>query len=364
MPSSTAQFEDITLLENKLKSASLPPDLKAKALAQLERLVRLASAQGYSQEYDSISRYIDWIITLPWGKRSVDTLSIENARKIMDANHFGLEKVKERILEYIAVACLAGRQASLAESRRASLKESNSSEKSKAPTFLLLGLVGTGKTTLGYSIAQALGRQFGRIPMGGMGDALQLRGRSRAYPDAEPGQIMKVLRRVQTKNPVILLDEIDRVTDEAKADIMGVLVELLDPEQNASFLDHFVDYPFDLSEVLFIATANNTGGIATAVLDRLEVIEMPSYTDDQKIKIGKDYLLLKALSANGLSAGDIVFPENIWHLIVRPLGFDAGMRTLDRTISGICRKVAKLKVEGKATKITLTEENLKEYIPS
>lgn len=353
----TAQFEDITLLENKLKSASLPPDLKEKTLAQLERLVRLASAQGYSQEYDSISRYIEWITSLPWSKKSTDTLSIENARKIMDANHFGLEQIKERILEYIAVA-------SLAESRRASLKDAEPSKKTKAPTFLLLGLVGTGKTTLGYSIAQSLGRQFGRIPMGGMGDALQLRGRSRAYPDAEPGQIMKVLRRVQTKNPVILLDEIDRVTDEAKADIMGVLVELLDPEQNSSFLDHFVDYPFDLSEVLFIATANNTGGIATAVLDRLEVIEMPSYTDDQKIKIGKDYLLPKALSANGLSAGDIVFPDEIWHFIVRPLGFDAGMRTLDRTISGICRKVAKLKVEGKAGKITLTEENLKEYIPS
>lgn len=349
MQSTTAQFEDITLLENKLKSASLPPDLKEKTLAQLERLVRLASAQGYSQEYDSISRYIDWITSLPWSKKSTDTLSIENARKIMDANHFGLEKIKERIFEYIAVT---------------SLKQTEPSKKTKAPTFLLLGLVGTGKTTLAYSIAQSLGRQFGRIPMGGMGDALQLRGRSRAYPDAEPGQIMKVLRRVQTKNPVILLDEIDRVTDEAKADIMGVLVELLDPEQNSSFLDHFVDYPFDLSEVLFIATANNTGGIATAVLDRLEVIEMPSYTDDQKIEIGKNYLLPKALSANGLSAGDIVFPDEIWHFIVRPLGFDAGMRTLDRTISGICRKVAKLKVEGKTAKVTLTEENLKEYIPS
>lgn len=347
MPASTAQFEDITLLENKLKSANLPPDLKEKALAQLERLVRLAQAQGYSQEYDSISRYIDWITSLPWQKRSVDTLSIENARKIMNANHFGLEKIKERILEYIAVA---------------SLKE-NQEKKPKAPTLLLIGLVGTGKTTFAYSIAQALGRQFGRIPMGGMGDALQLRGRSRAYPDAEPGQIMKVLRRVQTKNPVILLDEIDRITDEAKADIMGVLVELLDPEQNSSFLDHFVDYPFDLSEVIFIATANNTGGIATAVLDRLEVVEMPSYTDDQKVKIGKDYLLPKALAASGLAEDDVVFPEEIWHTIVRPLGFDAGMRTLDRTINGICRKVAKDKVEGKTSKVTLTEQNLKEYLP-
>ena len=348
MPTNTAQFEDIALLENKLQKAILPADLKAKTAAQIDRLVRLASTQSYSQEYDSIARYVDWIVSLPWGAKSTDTLSMENARKILDSNHFGLEKVKERILEYIAIASLKG----------------GASQKSKAPALLLLGLVGTGKTTMAYSIAQALGRQFGRIPMGGMGDALQLRGRSRSYPDAEPGQIMKVLKRVQTKNPVILLDEIDRVTDEAKADIMGVLVELLDPEQNASFLDHFVDYPFDLSEVLFIATANNTGGIATAVLDRLEVVEMPSYSDDQKVKIGKDYLLPRALAASGLVVGDIVFPDEIWHTIVRPLGFDAGMRTLDRTISGICRKVAKLKVEGKAAKITLTEENLKEYLPS
>lgn len=350
----TAQFDDIVLLENKLKSANLPPELKSKTLAQLERLVRLASAQGYSQEYDSISRYVDWITSLPWSKSSPDTLSLPNAKKILDSNHFGLDNIKERVLEYIAVA-------SLAESRRANLK---TDKKIKAPTLLLLGLVGTGKTTLAYSIAQALGRQFGRIPMGGMGDALQLRGRSRAYPDAEPGQIMKVLKRVQTKNPVILLDEIDRVTDEAKADIMGVLVEVLDPEQNASFLDHFIDYPFDLSQVLFIATANNTGGIATAVLDRLEIVEMPSYTDEQKIEIGKNYLLPKALAASGLMPSDITFPDTIWHLIVRPLGFDAGMRTLDRTINSICRKVAKDKVEGRVAKVTLTEQNLKEYIPS
>ena len=200
--------------------------------------------------------------------------------------------------------------------------------------------------------------------MGGMGEALQLRGRSRAYPDAEPGQIMKVLRRVGYKNPVILLDEIDRVTDAAKSDIMGVMVELLDPEQNSKFLDHFIDYPFDLSEVLFIATANNTAGIATAVLDRLELIEMPSYTDEQKTIIGKKYLLPRAITASGLSNGDLVFEEDVWSAIVRPLGFDAGMRTLDRTINGICRKVAKSKVEGNFNKLVFSKDNLKQYLPS
>lgn len=348
MSAAPAQFEDITLLENKLYGALLPPELAAKAKAMLARLVRMAQAQGYSQEYDSVARYLDWIISLPWNKRTTDTLSLENAKKILDANHYGLTGIKERILEYIAVESLSASNA----------------KKAKAPALLLVGLVGTGKTTMAYSIAQALGRQFGRIPMGGMGDALQLRGRSRAYPDAEPGQIIKVLRRVGAKNPVILLDEIDRVTQEAKADIMGVLVELLDPEQNASFLDHFIDFPFDLSEVLFITTANNTAGISTAVLDRLEVMEMPSYTDEQKITIGKNYLLPKAITAAGLKNTEIIFDDTLWPQIVRPLGYDAGMRTLDRTISGICRKVAKLKLEGKIESIKLTPENLKEYLPS
>lgn len=344
----SAQFEDIHLLEQKLENSHLPGELLAKAKAMIDRLLRMASSQGYSQEYDSVSRYLDWIVNLPWDKKSPDNLSLENAKKVMDTNHYGLAGIKERVLEYIAVASL----------------NSPTSKKTKAPALLLLGLVGTGKTTMAYSIAEALGRQFGRIPMGGMGDALQLRGRSRAYPDAEPGQIAKVLRRVQTKNPVILLDEIDRVTDEAKADIMGVLVELLDPEQNSSFLDHFIDYPFDLSEVLFIATANNTGNIATAVLDRLEVMEMPSYSDEQKTTIGKEYLLPRAISASGLKNTELVFDESVWSQIVRPLGFDAGMRTLDRTISGICRKVAKLKLEGKLQNITITAQNVKEYLPT
>jgi ATP-dependent Lon protease len=347
MISAPAQFEDIKILEEKLQTEKIPQDLLVKSRTMIERLVKLASSSGYSQEYDQVSRYLDWVTTIPWYKRSQEVLSLENAKKILDANHYGLDQIKQRILEYISVAIL---------------KNTQQNATIKAPALFLVGLVGTGKTTMAYSIAQALGRQFGRIPMGGMGDALQLRGRSRSYPDAEPGQIMKVLRRVGAKNPVILLDEIDRVTEEAKADIMGVLVELLDPEQNSKFLDHFIDYPFDLSEVLFVATANNTAGIATAVLDRLETIEMPTYSDEQKIIIGKNYLLPKALASSGLSASDLVFGEDVWQQIVRPLGFDAGMRTLDRTISEVCRKVAKSKVEGKTTKVILTKENLRSYI--
>ncbi len=348
MNSISAQFDDIKLLEDKLRSTALPPQLLQKAQANIERLVRLASAKGYSEEYDSVARFLDWITTLPWNKKSEDILSLDSAKRVLDANHFGLTKIKERILEFISVE---------------SLKKAKG-EKFHAPAFLFLGLVGTGKTTMAYSVAQALGRKFGRIPMGGMGDALQLRGRARAYPDAEPGQIMKVLRRVGTKNPVILLDEIDRVTNEAKADIMGVLVELLDPEQNVAFLDHFIDYPFDLSEVIFIATANNTAGIATAVLDRLEVIEMPSYSDDEKITIGKKYLLPRSITASGLDATDLTIDDAVWEQIVRPLGFDAGMRTLDRTVSGICSKIAKEKIQGNFTKVILNSANYKNYLPT
>ena len=352
MNSTSALLEDIKLLESKLEASRVPSDLRQKANAMIERLVKFATSQGYSQEYDQVARYLDWIISLPWESRSQDILSLEHAKKVLDTNHYGLDNIKERILEYISVANLKRNQ------------QESDPRSSKAPALLLVGLVGTGKTTMAFSIAQALGRQFGRIPMGGMGEALQLRGRSRQYPDAEPGQIMKVLRRVGTKNPVILLDEIDRVTDEAKADIMGVLVELLDPEQNSKFLDHFIDYPFDLTEVLFIATANNTAGIATAVLDRLELIEMPSYSDEQKTIIGKNYLLPRAIVASGLSKGNLVFQEEVCPALVRPLGFDAGMRTLDRTINGICRKVAKLKVEDKIENLILSKENLKQYLPS
>ena len=352
MNSSPALLEDIKILESKLNVAKIPPDLHQRAKSLIERLVKFAASQGYSQEYDQVARYLDWIIALPWEKRSQDILSLDHAKKVLDTNHYGLENIKERILEYISVVNLKQNQ------------QDPNPHSTKAPALLLVGLVGTGKTTMAFSIAQALGRQFGRIPMGGMGEALQLRGRSRAFSDAEPGQIMKVLRRIGTKNPVILLDEIDRITNEAKGDIMGVLVELLDPEQNSKLLDHFIDYPFDLSEVLFIATANNTAGIATAVLDRLELIELPSYSDEQKTIIGKSYLLPRAIVASGLSKQDLEFQEGVWPEIVRPLGFDAGMRTLDRTINGICRKIAKLKVEGKIERLVLSKDNLKQYLPS
>jgi ATP-dependent Lon protease len=309
----------------------------------------MAKFGGYSAEYEQVSRYIDWITSLPWSKRSQDILDLVFAKKILDQNHYGLGSIKERVLEYLAVL---------------NLKRQGSQGAIRAPILCFVGLVGTGKTTIAQSIAEAMGRKFVRIPFGGMGDILYLRGQSRAFPDAEPGQIIKALRRTGTRNPVILLDEIDRAAEEARASIMGVLIELLDPEQNAAFTDHFIDYPFDLSEVLFVATANNTTNISTAVMDRLEPMQMPSYSDEEKITIAKKYILPRAIEAAGLKPENLAIVDSVWPKIVRPLGFDAGVRTLERTIEGICRKIAKEIVEGKGRKFLLTEENIKEYLPS
>jgi ATP-dependent Lon protease len=339
---------EIRKLEEKLAQAIVPPDLKEKTSSAIERL-RLAFRFGhYSKNLEEVSNYIDWICSLPWNKKTDDVLDLGYARKVLDANHYGLPAVKDRILEYMAVLKLQ--------------EERVSNEKIRAPILCLVGLVGTGKTTLAYSIAESMGRKFVRIPFGGLGDPAFLRGRSRAAENAEPGQVIKAIRMAGSKNPVILLDEVDRVVEESRATIMGVLVELLDPQQNYRFTDYFMDYPFDLSDVLFIATANNTTNISTAVLDRLEPIQMPSYTDEEKITIAQRYILPKAMKSIGLTGDDLEIASTIWPKLVRPLGFDAGVRTLERNVAGLCRKVAKMIVEGHSRKIIINEENLKEFV--
>jgi len=264
--------KELTKLREKLNSTTLPAELAEKASTMIDRASLVIKYGGQIGTFDQVANYIDWITNLPWDKRSDDNLDINHAKEILEKHHYGLHEIKDRILEYLSVMKLNIEQAK---------KENTSSHNfMRAPILFFVGLVGTGKTTIAKSIAEAMGRQFVRIPFGGMGSALDLRGQSRVHPDAEVGQVIKALRRAQTHNPVILLDELDRVSEGARADIMGVLVELLDPEQNAAFIDHYIDYPFNLSEVLFIATANNTGNISTAVMDRLEPIQMPSYSDD------------------------------------------------------------------------------------
>lgn len=342
--------EAIAKLVAKSDSIQLPVTLKTK-LEELFSELRLNanSPQTFWASFQVAAKYLDVVTSLPWTHATPDILDLEHAKEQLNLNHYGLDAAKERILEFISVLALQ--------------KHRHPETQPHSPVLLFTGLVGTGKTTLAKSIAEALGRQFIRIPFGGLGDPFYLRGRSRIYPEAEPGTIIKGLMAVNSNNPVILLDEIDRVADDSLNTIMGVLVELLDPEQNLRFIDHYLDYPFDLSNCLFCATCNNTTRIATAVLDRLEVIQMPSYTDEEKIIIGRDYLLPKALIESGLTPEEINISPNVWPNIVRPLGFDAGVRTLKRNLEGLCQKAARQILEGKAQKIIIDESNIKYFIP-
>ncbi len=342
--------QEITVLIDRVKSVSLPDKLRELVLVRLNQLSKLTNSPSFLPEFDRMEKYIDWITTLPWNKRTQDTLDLEKAKAILETHHFGLTDIKTRILEYMSVMKLKQEKGEGADVYR-------------APILCFVGLVGTGKTTIAYSIAEALGRPIARIPFGGMGDPLDLRGQSRMHPEAEPGKIIKALKDTQSKNPVILLDEIDRVTDQGRSSIMGVLVELLDPRQNYAFIDHYIDFPFDLSEALFITTANNTTNIATAVMDRLEPISMPSYTDQEKITIAQKYVLPVSVKAAGLSQGILTIDDEVWANIVRPLGYDAGIRTLERNIDGVVRKVAKMIVEGKAQSVHITAQNVKEFLP-
>lgn len=328
-------------LKIKVTQANLPKEIE-------EKLLNLLKFAGSGVELDSLINYINFVISLPFGKYASDILDLNRAKQILDKNHYGLQSVKDRILEYLSVLILH--------------QQTRQINDFHAPILAFIGLVGTGKTSLAYSIAESLGRPLVRIPFGGLGDPSTIRGTSRMRPDSEPGQIIKAIQSAKVSNPVILLDEIDRVAVEHRVDIMGVLVELLDPAQNQAFMDHFLDFPYDLSQVLFIATANNTGNIATAVLDRLEPVMMPSYSDEEKLVIGKNYLLPKALEESGIGKDALIIDEAAWPQILRPLGFDSGIRSLSRSLQAICRKVARRKVEGNVGPFKITVENLGEYL--
>lgn len=354
--------DELLRLKQKLEEAKVPADLNQRVLGNLEEIERLENDIAARVHIEQMLRYVDWVVNLPWNERTTDILDLSKAREILEKHHYGLAPVKDRIMEYLAVLKLNLDRWQKESKEASEAKLSHAILARRAPILCLVGLVGTGKTTLAKSIAEAMGRRFVRIPFGGMSDALDLRGQSRVRPDAEIGLVLKGLRFAGTKNPVMLLDEIDRVAEQTRGDIMGVLVELLDPEQNAAFTDHYLDYPFDLSDVLFIATANNTTNIATAVLDRLEPIQMPSYSDEEKIKIARDYVLPQLMHESGLTAENLSIDPAIWPKLVRPLGYDAGIRSLERTLNSLCRKVARMIVEGKGTSFHITEQNMKDFI--
>lgn len=346
-------FEELKTLAAKIeKAADMPSDLQERAHQMLDRLSRMARVGGYASEFDTLSYYINVITAIPWGKYTEDNIDITNAAAMLEKNHHGMPDVKERILEYLATRMLLRKRGDMEASRR-------------APVLLFVGLQGVGKTTLAASISEALNRKFVRISMGALGSVLEIRGHSKAFPEAEPSQIVKALINTQAMNPVILLDEIEKASgsEALRADINAALLEILDPNQNISFRDHYVDYPLDLSQVTFICSANNTAGLSTALLDRMEIIKMPSYTDKEKITIAKDYLMPKVVRQSGLTPEELQIEETLWPAIVRPFGFDTGIRSLNRTLEQIARKVAKEVIEGKVATVVINEHNLRHYLP-
>jgi ATP-dependent Lon protease len=345
-------FNELKTLSDKVNNTQgMPESLRERLNEMIQRLERMANIGHYAEEFDTLSRYIEVIISIPWTAETKDNLNLADTKKILDKNHYGMDYVKERIIEYLATIKL--------------LTDRGKEAIARSPILLFVGLQGVGKTTLAISIAEALDRKFVRIAIGGLGSTLELRGKSKAFPEAEPGQIIKALIKTGVRNPVILLDEIEKASGESglRADIMAVMLEILDPNQNTDFRDQYVDYPVDLSDVMFICSANNTGTISTALMDRMEVIKMPSYTDNEKMVIAKEYLFPKIIEQSGLKPEELEIDPNLWPGIIRPFGFDSGIRSLGRTLESICRKVAKEIIDGKSTKVYINADNLKYYLP-
>ena len=326
-------------LKQKIESAGMPDDVKKEALKELGRLARMSPMAA---DYSVTRNYIEWLAILPWAKTSGGEIEIPKAKEILDTDHYDLQKVKDRILDYLSV-------------RR--LKPSM-----KGPILCFVGPPGVGKTSLGKSIARALGRKFTRLSLGGVHDEAEIRGHRRTYIGALPGQIIQGIRRAETKDPVFMLDEIDKVGRDFRGDPASALLEALDPEQNATFRDNYLDVTFDLSKVLFITTANMLDPIAEPLRDRMEIIELQGYTEEEKIHIAFQYLIPRQIEENGITAEQIEFSEEIVGHIIRHYTREAGVRNLERTIGTICRKQARRIAEGKTEKLVITQEVVQGFL--
>jgi ATP-dependent Lon protease len=330
---------DTEELKQKIESAGMPDEVKKEALKELGRLARMSPMAA---DYSVTRNYIEWLAVLPWAKTSGGEIEILKAKEILDADHYDLQKVKDRILDYLSV-------------RR--LKPSM-----KGPILCFVGPPGVGKTSLGKSIARALGRKFVRLSLGGVHDEAEIRGHRRTYIGALPGQIIQGIRRAETKDPVFMLDEIDKVGRDFRGDPASALLEALDPEQNATFRDNYLDVSFDLSKVLFITTANMLDPIAEPLRDRMEIIELQGYTEEEKVHISFQYLIPRQIEENGITPEQIEFPPDAVSYIIRHYTREAGVRNLERTIGTICRKQARRLAEGKTDKLVVTEAIVQEFL--
>jgi ATP-dependent Lon protease len=333
----------------------LPEEANKQARRELDRLSRLPTAAA---EYGVIRTYLDWLASLPWSVTTPDDLDIAHARQVLDQDHYGLQDIKERILEYLAVRKLRQER-----SGEFSAEPEDEIRRIREGVILcFVGPPGVGKTSLGRSIARATGRKFVRISLGGMRDEAEIRGHRRTYIGAMPGRILQALRRVESRNPVFMLDEVDKLVFDFHGDPASALLEVLDPEQNAEFRDHYLEVAFDLSQVMFITTANSLETIPGPLRDRMEIITLSSYTESEKIAIAEGYLIPRQIRENGLRHEEIHFSEDALQKFIRSYTREAGVRNLEREIGSVCRKVVTHIAEGKATQVDVDAENLTEFL--
>ncbi len=332
---------EVDELRLRLRKARLPTEVQKEAEREIERMSHMADGAA---EYTVARTYLDWLLEMPWSKKSKDRIDLQRAKHILDADHKGLEKIKERVLEFLSV-----RQ----------LKKS-----SKGPIFCFVGPPGVGKTSLGRSIADSMGRKFARISLGGVRDESEIRGHRRTYVGALPGRIIQALRKAGRNNPVFMLDEIDKLGADFRGDPAAALLEVLDPEQNHAFVDHYLDVPFDLSNITFIATANQLDTIPPALRDRLEIIQLSGYTEDEKVEIVRSHILPRQLKEHGLVRRKISMDDAVVRQLIHGYTREAGLRNLEREVGRLCRKIARQVVEGRRGPFAVTREDLIDYLGS